>query len=175
MLGAPWPGSIPSDLDLGRSAGAGFRGPGMRGEGVCGSASPKEYRIDGMSAGNRASAVGRGGRLAEGRGRARDRRGDPLPHTKYALPAYYIIAPAGGLVQPRALRRRALRPRRRQQPRRDVRADPRPPIRQEVKRRILIGTYVLSAGYYDAYYLKAQKVRALIPTTSPRPSKMSIA
>ena len=49
-----------------------------------------------------------------------------LPHTKFALPAYYIVAPA------------------------------------EVKRRIMIGTYVLSSGYYDAYYLKAQKIRRLI-------------
>jgi len=86
-----------------------------------------------------------------------------LPHTKYALPAYYIIAPAEassnlarydgvkyGLRVPGEslddmyeLTRAA-------------------GFGAEVRRRVLIGTYVLSAGYYDAYYLKAQKVRALI-------------
>ena len=40
----------------------------------------------------------------------------------------------------------------------------------EVKRRIMLGTYVLSAGYYDAYYLKAQRVRTLIKKTSTKPS-----
>jgi len=86
-----------------------------------------------------------------------------LPHTKYALPAYYIIAPAeassnlarydgmryGARVEGAALN--------------DVyeltRAEG---FGDEVKRRILIGTYVLSAGYYDAYYLKALKVRRRI-------------
>ncbi|TNE60721.1 MAG: Asp-tRNA(Asn)/Glu-tRNA(Gln) amidotransferase subunit GatA [Alphaproteobacteria bacterium] len=88
-----------------------------------------------------------------------------LPHTKYALPTYYIVAPAeassnlarydgvryglrkniegGGLVDMYEATRAA-------------------GFGDEVKRRIMIGTYVLSAGYYDAYYLKAQKVRQLI-------------
>ncbi|HEY2537935.1 MAG TPA: Asp-tRNA(Asn)/Glu-tRNA(Gln) amidotransferase subunit GatA [Stellaceae bacterium] len=86
-----------------------------------------------------------------------------LPHTRYALPAYYIIAPAeassnlarydgvrfglrvegASLGEMYELTRAA-------------------GFGAEVRRRILIGTYVLSAGYYDAYYLKAQRVRALI-------------
>ena len=86
-----------------------------------------------------------------------------LPHTKTALPTYYIVAPAeassnlarydgvrfGQRVEGKSLD--------------DMYAKTRAAgFGTEVKRRILIGTYVLSAGYYDAYYLKAQKVRALI-------------
>ena len=86
-----------------------------------------------------------------------------LPHTKYALPAYYIIAPAeasSNLARYDGVRY-GLR----------VEADSLDEMYagtraagfgEEVQRRILIGTYVLSAGYYDAYYLKAQKVRRLI-------------
>ncbi|PZO75646.1 MAG: Asp-tRNA(Asn)/Glu-tRNA(Gln) amidotransferase GatCAB subunit A [Mesorhizobium amorphae] len=86
-----------------------------------------------------------------------------LPHTKYALPAYYIVAPAeasSNLARYDGVRY-GLRV-----PGRDVvemyentRAAG---FGREVKRRVMIGTYVLSAGYYDAYYLKAQKVRTLI-------------
>ena len=86
-----------------------------------------------------------------------------LPHTKYALPAYYIIAPAeassnlarydgvryGLRVEAESLD--------------DMYGETRAAgFGDEVQRRIMIGTYVLSAGYYDAYYLKAQKVRRLI-------------
>ena len=86
-----------------------------------------------------------------------------LPHTRYALPAYYIVAPAeassnlarydgmrfGLRVDGKSLT--------------DVYEETRGHgFGEEVKRRILIGTYVLSAGYYDAYYLKAQKVRRRI-------------
>lgn len=86
-----------------------------------------------------------------------------LPHTKYALPAYYIVAPAeassnlarydgmryGLRVQGEDLN--------------DVYEKTRGEgFGDEVKRRVLIGTYVLSAGYFDAYYLKAQKIRTLI-------------
>ena len=86
-----------------------------------------------------------------------------LPHTKYALPAYYIIAPAeasSNLARYDGVRY-GLR----------VEADSLDDMYgetraagfgDEVQRRIMIGTYVLSAGYYDAYYLKAQKVRRLI-------------
>jgi len=86
-----------------------------------------------------------------------------LPHTKYALPAYYIVAPAeasSNLARYDGVRF-GLR----------VPADSLDELYEatrgagfgaEVRRRIMIGTYVLSAGYYDAYYLKAQKVRALI-------------
>ena len=87
-----------------------------------------------------------------------------LPHTKYALPTYYIIAPAeasSNLARYDGVKY-------------GFRADIDSSLDEmyeltrsegfgkEVKRRILIGTYVLSAGYYDAYYLKAQKVRKLI-------------
>ena len=87
-----------------------------------------------------------------------------LPHTKYALPAYYIVAPAEassnlarydgvryGLRVPAAATSSACT--------RSTRAEG---FGKEVRRRIMIGTYVLSAGYYDAYYLRAQKVRTLI-------------
>ncbi|MDA1070462.1 MAG: Asp-tRNA(Asn)/Glu-tRNA(Gln) amidotransferase subunit GatA [Proteobacteria bacterium] len=86
-----------------------------------------------------------------------------LPHTKYALPAYYIVAPAeasSNLSRYDGVKY-GLR----------VEADDllsmyektrAAGFGEEVKRRILIGTYVLSAGYYDAYYLKAQKVRTRI-------------
>ncbi|MBT4645184.1 MAG: Asp-tRNA(Asn)/Glu-tRNA(Gln) amidotransferase subunit GatA [Pelagibacteraceae bacterium] len=87
-----------------------------------------------------------------------------LPHTKYALPTYYIIAPAeassnlarydGVKYGHRAENAKSLD---------DMYELTRSEgFGKEVKRRILIGTYVLSAGYYDAYYLKAQKVRKLI-------------
>lgn len=86
-----------------------------------------------------------------------------LPHTKYALPTYYVIAPAeassnlarydgvryGLRVDGNGLDEQYI----------NTRTEG---FGAEVKRRILIGTYVLSAGYYDAYYLKAQKVRRLI-------------
>jgi aspartyl-tRNA(Asn)/glutamyl-tRNA(Gln) amidotransferase subunit A len=86
-----------------------------------------------------------------------------LPHTKYALPTYYIVAPAeassnlarydgvryGLRVEGASLD--------------EMYAETRGQgFGAEVRRRVLIGTYVLSAGYYDAYYLKAQQVRALI-------------
>src|SRR3954469_20870920 len=86
-----------------------------------------------------------------------------LPHTKYALAAYYIVAPAeasSNLARYDGVRY-GLR-----EPARDItdmyertRAEG---FGREVRRRIMIGTYVLSAGYYDAYYLRAQKVRTLI-------------
>ncbi|KQZ62855.1 glutamyl-tRNA amidotransferase [Rhizobium sp. Root149] len=86
-----------------------------------------------------------------------------LPHTKYALPAYYIVAPAeasSNLARYDGVRY-GLRV-----DGKDI-ADMYEKSRaagfgKEVQRRIMIGTYVLSAGYYDAYYLKAQKVRTLI-------------
>ena len=86
-----------------------------------------------------------------------------LPHTKYALPAYYIIAPAeasSNLARYDGVRYGA----RQEASSLDemyelTRGNG---FGDEVKRRIMIGTYVLSSGYYDAYYLKAQKVRRLI-------------
>jgi len=86
-----------------------------------------------------------------------------LPHSKYALPAYYIVAPAeasSNLARYDGVRY-GLRV-----PGRDVigmyentRGNG---FGAEARRRVMIGTYVLSAGYYDAYYLRAQKVRTLI-------------
>lgn len=89
-----------------------------------------------------------------------------LPHTKYALPAYYIIAPAeasSNLARYDGVRY-GHRARLSQgdgivEMYEKTRAEGFGP---EVRRRVLIGTYVLSAGYYDAYYLRAQKVRRLI-------------
>ena len=87
-----------------------------------------------------------------------------LPHTKYALPTYYIIAPAEASSNlPRydgvkyGFRSNTIKSldEMYEMTRNEG-------FGKEVKRRILIGTYVLSAGYYDAYYLKAQKVRKLI-------------
>ena len=88
-----------------------------------------------------------------------------LPHTEYALATYYLIAPAEASSQPRPLRRRPLRPARqgREGPAASCTRRRRAQgFGAEVKRRIMLGTYALSAGYYDAYYLKAQKVRTLI-------------
>jgi aspartyl-tRNA(Asn)/glutamyl-tRNA(Gln) amidotransferase subunit A len=86
-----------------------------------------------------------------------------LPHTKYALPAYYIVAPAecsSNLARYDGVRY-GLR-----KPGKDLidtyEATRAAGFGAEVRRRVLIGTYVLSAGYYDAYYIKAQKVRTLI-------------
>ncbi len=86
-----------------------------------------------------------------------------LPHTKYALPAYYIVAPAeasSNLARYDGVRYGLRLPG-------DDLIDTYEKTRAkgfgpEVQRRIMIGTYVLSAGYYDAYYVKAQKVRTLI-------------
>jgi aspartyl-tRNA(Asn)/glutamyl-tRNA(Gln) amidotransferase subunit A len=88
-----------------------------------------------------------------------------LPHTKYALPAYYIIAPAE--ASSNLARYDGVRYGLRELPDgaglQDMYAATRAAgFGAEVKRRILIGTYVLSAGFYDAYYTQAQKVRTLI-------------
>jgi aspartyl-tRNA(Asn)/glutamyl-tRNA(Gln) amidotransferase subunit A len=86
-----------------------------------------------------------------------------LPHTKYALPTYYIIAPAeasSNLARYDGVRYGLRVPGNTlDEMYENTRAAG---FGAEVRRRILIGTYVLSAGYYDAYYLKAQKVRTLI-------------
>jgi len=121
---------------------------------------PKEYVMDGMDSEvtalwqqGQAWLQAAGAELVE----------VSLPHTKYALPAYYIIAPAeasSNLARYDGVRYGSR-----------VEADSLDGMYEatraagfgdEVQRRIMIGTYVLSAGYYDAYYLKAQKVRRLI-------------
>ena len=123
---------------------------------------PKEYRVDGMP--EEIEALWQkgiewmkdaGATIVE----------VSLPHTKYALPAYYIIAPAE--ASSNLARYDGVRYGIRDLPAGSglqdmyaaTRADGFGP---EVKRRIMIGTYVLSAGFYDAYYTQAQKVRTLI-------------
>ncbi len=121
---------------------------------------PKEYRVEGMPAEvetlwekGREWLRAAGAELVE----------VSLPHTKYALPAYYIVAPAEassnlarydgvryGLRVPGANITEMYA---------KTRAEGFGP---EVRRRVMIGTYVLSSGYYDAYYLRAQQVRTLI-------------
>ena len=121
---------------------------------------PKEYRVDGMP--EEIDALWRQGIawLKEAGAKIVD---ISLPHTKYALPTYYIVAPAeassnlarydgvryglrvdGATLQEMYENTRAAG------------------FGAEVRRRVMIGTYVLSAGYYDAYYLQAQKVRSRI-------------
>jgi aspartyl-tRNA(Asn)/glutamyl-tRNA(Gln) amidotransferase subunit A len=121
---------------------------------------PKEYRMDGMAA-EIETLWGKGGQWLKDAGA--ELVDISLPMTKYALPAYYIVAPAeasSNLARYDGVRY-GLRV-----PGRDIinmyeqtRAAG---FGKEVRRRIMIGTYVLSAGYYDAYYLQAQKVRTLI-------------
>ncbi|MFN7167704.1 MAG: Asp-tRNA(Asn)/Glu-tRNA(Gln) amidotransferase subunit GatA [Pannonibacter sp.] len=121
---------------------------------------PAEYRVDGMPA--EIEALWQQG-IAWLKDAGAEIVNISLPHTKYALPAYYIVAPAeasSNLARYDGVRY-GLRV-----PGNDI-VDMYENTRaagfgQEVQRRILIGTYVLSAGYYDAYYLKAQKVRTLI-------------
>ena len=124
---------------------------------------PAEYTMDGMAPEitalwdrGRAMLADAGAEIVE----------IALPHTQYALPAYYIIAPAeasSNLARYDGVRY-------------GLRAEPKPGeditdlyertraegFGAEVQRRVMIGAYVLSAGYYDAYYLRAQKVRTLI-------------
>ncbi len=121
---------------------------------------PTEYRVDGMDA--EIAAL-----WDRGAGWLRDAGAEivdvSLPRTKYALPTYYIIAPAeasSNLARYDGMRY-------------GLRVEGANPTEtyentrgagfgREVRRRIMIGTYVLSAGYYDAYYKKAQRVRQLI-------------
>jgi aspartyl-tRNA(Asn)/glutamyl-tRNA(Gln) amidotransferase subunit A len=121
---------------------------------------PKEYRMPGMPA--EIEALWQKG-VAWLKDAGTTIKEVSLPHTKYALPSYYIVAPAeasSNLARYDGVRY-GLR-----EPGSDVISmyenTRRVGFGAEVKRRILIGTYVLSAGYYDAYYLKAQKVRTLI-------------
>jgi aspartyl-tRNA(Asn)/glutamyl-tRNA(Gln) amidotransferase subunit A len=121
---------------------------------------PKEYRVEGMP--QEVEALWQQG-IAWLKEAGAEIVDISLPHTRYALPTYYIISPAeasSNLARYDGVRY-GLRV-----PGKDIvemyentRAAG---FGDEVKRRIMIGTYVLSAGYYDAYYLKAQKVRTLI-------------
>jgi aspartyl-tRNA(Asn)/glutamyl-tRNA(Gln) amidotransferase subunit A len=121
---------------------------------------PREYRAGGMPAEIEALWQQGAAWLREAGAEIVD---VSLPHTKYGLATYYIVAPAeasSNLARYDGVRFGA----------RDTGSDlrdlyeltRREGFGAEVRRRILIGTYVLSAGYYDAYYLRAQKIRALI-------------
>ncbi|MCV3765195.1 Asp-tRNA(Asn)/Glu-tRNA(Gln) amidotransferase subunit GatA [Rhizobium sp. TRM95796] len=121
---------------------------------------PREYRVEGMPEEIDAS-------WQQGIAWLKDAGAEivdiSLPHTKYALPAYYIVAPAE--ASSNLARYDGVRYGLRVEGK-DI-LDMYEKTRaagfgKEVKRRILIGTYVLSAGYYDAYYIRAQKVRTLI-------------
>ncbi|MGH6744023.1 Asp-tRNA(Asn)/Glu-tRNA(Gln) amidotransferase subunit GatA [Novosphingobium sp.] len=123
---------------------------------------PKEYRVDGLD-----DDVSKS--WDDGIAWLKDAGAEiveiSLPHTKYALPTYYIIAPAE--ASSNLARYDGVRYGLRDLPDganlQDMYAATRAAgFGPEVKRRILIGTYVLSAGFYDAYYTQAQKVRALI-------------
>ena len=123
---------------------------------------PREYRMDGMDADVAASWDAGIAWLKDAGAEIVD---VSLPHTKYALPAYYIIAPAE--ASSNLARYDGVRYGLRDLPDgaglQDMYAATRAAgFGPEVKRRILIGTYVLSAGFYDAYYTQAQKVRTLI-------------
>ncbi len=123
---------------------------------------PREYRMDGMDA-DVAHSWDQG--IAWLKDAGAEVIDISLPHTKYALPAYYIIAPAE--ASSNLARYDGVRYGLRALPEgaglQDMYAATRAAgFGAEVKRRILIGTYVLSAGYYDAYYTQAQKVRTLI-------------
>ena len=120
----------------------------------------REYSVDGMEPGVAATVAAAIARLSE---LGAEIVPVDLPHTKYALPTYYITAPAeacanlarydgvkyGLVVEAPSLRDTYER----------TRGEG---FGAEVKRRIMLGTYALSSGYYDAYYVKAQKVRTLI-------------
>ena len=123
---------------------------------------PKEYRVDNMPA--EIDAL-----WEQGIARMKDAGAEvvevSLPHTKYALPAYYIIAPAE--ASSNLARYDGVRYGLRDLPDgaglQDMYAATRAAgFGTEVKRRIMIGTYVLSAGFYDAYFTQASKVRTLI-------------
>jgi aspartyl-tRNA(Asn)/glutamyl-tRNA(Gln) amidotransferase subunit A len=123
---------------------------------------PREYRVDGMPA--EVDALWQKGAawLREAGATIVD---VSLPHTHYALPTYYIVAPAE--ASSNLARYDGVRYGLRVTPDHgsldEMYAATRATgLGAEVQRRIMIGTYVLSAGYYDAYYIKAQKVRALI-------------
>ena len=124
---------------------------------------PREYRMDGMPAEIEALWANGTAMLKDAGARIVD---ISLPHTKYALPAYYVIAPAEAssnlarydgvryghrakLAQGDGITEMYEK----------TRAEG---FGKEVQRRVMIGTYVLSAGFYDAYYNRARKVRALI-------------
>ena len=121
---------------------------------------PKEYRMEGMSD-EIDKLWGQG--IAWLKAAGAEIVDISLPHTKYALPAYYIVAPAeasSNLARYDGMRYGArVAGENLTATYEDTRAGG---FGAEVQRRLMIGTYVLSSGYYDAYYLRAQKVRTKI-------------
>ncbi|MEM9841665.1 MAG: Asp-tRNA(Asn)/Glu-tRNA(Gln) amidotransferase subunit GatA [Pseudomonadota bacterium] len=121
---------------------------------------PKEYRVDGMP--QEIEDLWQQG-IAWLKDMGAETVDVSLPHTKYALPAYYIVAPAE--ASSNLARYDGMRYGARQEgdgligTYQETRASG---FGAEVQRRLMIGTYVLSSGYYDAYYLRAQKVRTRI-------------
>ena len=122
---------------------------------------PKEYRVDGMP--KEIDSLWENGKklLKDSGAEVID---ISLPNTKYALPTYYIVAPAeasSNLARYDGVKYgfRSAKSNNLIEMYENTRSEG---FGDEVKRRILIGTYVLSSGYYDAYYLKAQKVRQMI-------------
>ena len=122
---------------------------------------PKEYFVDGMNENVKSIMMDALEKLKEAGAELVD---VSLPHTKYALPTYYILAPAE--ASSNLARFDGIRYGYRSKNAKDFndlyvksRSEG---FGSEVKRRIMIGTYVLSAGFYDAYFKKAQKARALI-------------
>jgi len=121
---------------------------------------PREYRLEGLNA--EIDALWQQG-IAWLRAAGAEIVEISLPHTKYALPAYYIVAPAE--ASSNLARYDGVRYGLREQGKDIVEMYEKTRAAgfgAEVKRRIMIGTYVLSAGYYDAYYVRAQKIRTLI-------------
>jgi len=122
---------------------------------------PKEYRVDGMPS-QIEELWDKGKKILKEEGA--EIIDISLPHTEYALPTYYIVAPAeasSNLARYDGVKYgfRSSKGANLVEMYENTRSEG---FGDEVKRRILIGTYVLSSGYYDAYYLKAQKVRQLI-------------
>ncbi|MBI2880148.1 MAG: Asp-tRNA(Asn)/Glu-tRNA(Gln) amidotransferase subunit GatA, partial [Candidatus Tectomicrobia bacterium] len=122
---------------------------------------PREYHAEGMEADVEARIREAVGLLRE---MGAETREISLPSTAYAVATYYIIAPAeasSNLARYDGVRygHRAARPADLLEMYKETRAEG---FGNEVRRRIMLGTYALSSGYYDAYYLKALKVRALI-------------
>jgi aspartyl-tRNA(Asn)/glutamyl-tRNA(Gln) amidotransferase subunit A len=121
---------------------------------------PKEYRLDGMP--SEIETLWQQG-IAWLKDAGAEMVDVSLPHTKYALPAYYIVAPAE--ASSNLARYDGVRYGLRKEGRDIIamyEATRAEGFGAEVRRRVMIGTYVLSAGYYDAYYIRAQKVRTLI-------------
>jgi aspartyl-tRNA(Asn)/glutamyl-tRNA(Gln) amidotransferase subunit A len=120
---------------------------------------PKEFFISGIDREVEAAVQAAIARLAE---LGADIREISLPHTKYALPVYYLIAPAEASANLARYDGVRFGPRLPGSDQLSTVKKTRSLFGPEVKRRIMLGAYALSAGYYDAYYGRAQRVRTLL-------------